>query len=171
MSFNCPKSVPQADREIWSRDFSMLKNLTSSNAIPEKLVEHFEFLETFIPVLPQKQLKLESFINEFDILATHFNIDTPIGREDGRPFAGLVSSKFDKSFVRLASDSLYPPYNESFGDSASENTAGEGPGASTLRSQKGSAWADVLDENTRSIYSGIWPTFIDRFKNNKTKRD
>jgi len=79
--------IPQADLEVWARDYSMLKNLDSENAVPEKLADHYENLDQFIDKLPQKRLKLEVFINEFDILVDHFKIDTPIEREDGRPFA------------------------------------------------------------------------------------
>jgi hypothetical protein len=152
------KMIPQAELETWARDYSMLKNLDANNAVPEKLVEHFEDLEQFIDKLPQKRLKLEVFINEFDILVDHFKIDTPIGREDGRPFASMISGKFDKLFARMAADSMYPPYNELFGENArggaGNQQAEETPGT-TKQSTKRAAWSDILDENTRSIYSGI----------------
>jgi hypothetical protein len=110
--------IPQAELETWARDYSMLKNLDHKNAVPERLAEHYENLDQLIEKLPLKRLGLEVFIDEFDILVEHFKIDTPIGREDGRPFASMISGKFDKIFARMATDSMYPPYNESFGENS-----------------------------------------------------
>ncbi|KAJ3140712.1 hypothetical protein HDU90_008015 [Geranomyces variabilis] len=93
---------------------------------------------SYIENPPCKRPKIEDFLTEFDLLVAHWTLDTPISREDGRPFAYEVDSKFREVFTRQAAESSFPPYESSGsadgpepGGSAGDartNTSGSAPG-------------------------------------------
>jgi hypothetical protein len=112
---------------------------------------------------------MEDYFKKFDRLISHFNINTPIGREDGRALCYEINTKFNSIFQSQSKDFTFIPYGANFQDKNllnkmhSENdkdrTSTIGRDSSWINSKsvqnnlgniKLTTWADVIDSNTLS---------------------
>jgi hypothetical protein len=55
--------------------------------------------------------RIDDFMTEFDILVNYWKIETPIGQEDGRPFAYEVDRKFIDTFYDQCFELTLIPYD------------------------------------------------------------
>ncbi|KAJ3322787.1 hypothetical protein HDV06_002648 [Boothiomyces sp. JEL0866] len=87
------KNVIHSDRVEFIKDYSFLSKIKPGQDLEDNIV-YFENCNAFIenpPILPPR---LEDFFVEYEILVNDWKIETPIGQEDGRPFAYEVDHKY-----------------------------------------------------------------------------
>lgn len=82
------------------------------------------FHQSYIEKAPLRNPRIEDFLTEFDLLVAHWNLETPIAREDGRAFAHEVDLKFRDIFERQAAEASFPPYETVSTGAESDITTG-----------------------------------------------
>ncbi|KAJ3155281.1 hypothetical protein HDU86_004371 [Geranomyces michiganensis] len=103
------KMLVHSDRVQLINDYRLITTVKASQGGLETL-NMLDGINNYIENPPCKRPKIEDFLTEFDLLVAHWTLDTPISREDGRPFAYEVDSKFREVFTRQAAESSFPPY-------------------------------------------------------------
>ncbi|KAJ3386308.1 hypothetical protein HDU92_002613 [Lobulomyces angularis] len=161
------KMLSIADREYWLKDYHLISHLKPG--VPNDLPTYkFEGFDNFTEKFPLKNPRLEDFLNEFETLVTAFGIETQIGREDGRPFAFEIATKFSKLFSIHQKENLLPPYDFYFEDLTFSNSnpnviqpASSEIGRGTKKPETYNPrinWSDLMDEKTRATF--INPTTL-----------
>ncbi|KAJ3313302.1 hypothetical protein HDV04_002286 [Boothiomyces sp. JEL0838] len=87
------KNVMHSDRIEFIKDYSLLTKIKPGQNLQENIV-YYENCNAFIETPPVSPPRLEDFFVEFEILVNDWRIETPIGQEDGRPFAYEVDHKY-----------------------------------------------------------------------------
>ncbi|KNC95831.1 uncharacterized protein SPPG_09577 [Spizellomyces punctatus DAOM BR117] len=137
------KMLVHSDRVQLIKDYRLVNEAKPSQGVLETL-NILEGINNYIENPPVKTPRIEDFLTEFDLLVAYWNLETPISREDGRPFAYEVDSKFSEAFRRQTAEISFPPYDVigiiSDGETApSEQRVGSAAPAGLPSAQQGSA--------------------------------
>ncbi|KAJ3020639.1 hypothetical protein HKX48_000485 [Thoreauomyces humboldtii] len=106
------KMFAHSDRVQFIKDYRLICNVKASQGGLETLniLDGINKYHNYIEHAPIKRPRVEDFLTEFDLLVAHWALDTPISREDGRPFAYEVELKFRETFARQVAESSFPPH-------------------------------------------------------------
>lgn len=123
---------------------------------------------------------MEDYFKKFDRLISHFNINTPIGREDGRALCYEVDTRFNSLFQLQSKDFTFIPYGANFqeknllnkmqGGNESDRSSKSARESFWINSKstqnnlgniKLTTWTDVIDSNT---LSGLKTTKVQRLR-------
>ncbi|KAJ3269943.1 hypothetical protein HDV01_000789 [Terramyces sp. JEL0728] len=123
------KNVMQSDRIEFVKDYALLSKVKPGQNLEDNIL-HFENCNAFIdspPVLPPR---LEDFFVEFQVLVNDWKIETPIGQEDGRPFAYEVDHKYMDAIYEQSMEFTMIPFDavSSTDDSGDIEAKGNGIG-------------------------------------------
>ncbi|KAJ3088326.1 hypothetical protein HK102_009028 [Quaeritorhiza haematococci] len=148
------------DRNKWLRDYRLITTSKPGQNFIQLVDAGFAGINMYIESAPVKLPKIEDFICEFELLISHFGIDTPIGREDGRPFAYECDAKFHGLFSRHTDEyAVIPPHDASSvmeRISAVANGTGNAPNSMAAGGTMGGLFVgNDLDESGRQNTSSI----------------
>eukprot|EP00842_Homolaphlyctis_polyrhiza_P006956 jgi/Hompol1/84/HPOL_002445-RA len=97
------------ERQQMLADYRFITRLNPGEDITE-CPEYYYGLSSYIKEPPTKSAKAEDFITEFDLLVSHWQLETAIDQEDGRPFAYEVDHKFFDRFSEQTLEVSLAPY-------------------------------------------------------------
>ncbi|KAI9005402.1 hypothetical protein BC832DRAFT_487234 [Gaertneriomyces semiglobifer] len=110
--------LAHSDRSAILRDYRAVCTVKPSQGALEVL-GILEGVNNYVENPPVKFPRVEDFITEFDLLVAHYMFQTPIAREDGRPFAYEAESVFTTVFLEQSNEATMAPYD--LGDSSEWN--------------------------------------------------
>ncbi|KAI9350859.1 hypothetical protein BDR26DRAFT_512550 [Obelidium mucronatum] len=87
------KTMLLVDRVQMLREYRMISELTPGSNLIE-IVDEYDGVNLFMDCPPLKTPKVEDYLTEFEILCAHYNIETSMVQEDGRPFSFEVDGRF-----------------------------------------------------------------------------
>ncbi|ORY43775.1 hypothetical protein BCR33DRAFT_247997 [Rhizoclosmatium globosum] len=106
------KTMLLVDRVQLLRDYKLLSEITPGSHLLETLTE-YDGVNLFMDSPPLKSPKVEDYITEFEILCAHYNIETSMLQEDGRPFTYEVDGRFTCKFLEQVLETNFQPYDQS----------------------------------------------------------
>ncbi|KAL2919593.1 hypothetical protein HK105_200505 [Polyrhizophydium stewartii] len=137
------KLILHKERNDLLEDYRFLDELKSGDEIVDSL-EYFDNLNAYIDQPPIKTPRVEDLIAEYDLLVSHWDVETPINQEDGRPFAYEIDHKFFNNFAEQSLQFSLAPYEAiQVGSDPGDASAREGPAQHSGNSG--------LDELTNSL--------------------
>ncbi|KAJ3307179.1 hypothetical protein HDV03_002690 [Kappamyces sp. JEL0829] len=123
------KNALYSDTAEFLRDYGTVSSCKAGQDITENL-QFFEGINGFIPTIPNIPPRLEDFFVDFEALLQHWQIETLIGQEDGRPFAYEVDHKFMDAIYDQCTELTFIPYDNIAPDEVTSDnpTSGNGIG-------------------------------------------
>ncbi|KAJ3131653.1 hypothetical protein HK100_006142 [Physocladia obscura] len=109
------KTMLHSDRVQILREYKLISSVSPGSDFFETL-EDYDGVNLFVDSAPFKTPKVEDFIIEFEILCAHFNIETSILQEDGRPFSYEIDGRFTCKFFEQVLETNFQPYDQPLED-------------------------------------------------------
>ncbi|KAJ3015420.1 UNVERIFIED_CONTAM: hypothetical protein HDU68_012744 [Siphonaria sp. JEL0065] len=146
------KTMLLVDRVPMLRDYRLLSGLSPGSNLID-IVDDYDGVNLFMDSPPVKTPKVEDFLTEFEILCAHYNIETSMVQEDGRPFSFEVDGRFTCKFFEQVLETNFTQDGEHEKPASHANNSGGGNNT-TAPAEKPSGIS--MDTKTGSVANAMF---------------